>query len=420
MSGRARLHVTAFGVLSTLLWVLASLKAAWPAVTAVNATEATRNTQQLQDFRDAAYFPVREFASGGDPYVPQAMLKHWPVRQQFDLYLPAHLLLNYPLDWLTYHQGAVLYTVVGLALLTVLGAASAAWADLPGGRNTQIFVAALFVGSQTGSAQIYLGQLNSLVALGVAAALVYSGSRSAPAALGVAIAWLKPQFGIPLVILLTARGRIREAISGTLLAAAVSLPVVVVLVFRAGSLSGFLDVIRENLSYAQDTSYDAANSQGSLRIDAAADLYRITGWLPSSAGSVLAAGALALGSFLLYRRRCCTTLSDGDQLTVALIILLAVVHQPGDSLIVLPAVVSVAGRLIRQGPVDPLLALSAIFAVVPALHYSVVSRIAVAVLGGRFDSLIDGVALLIAMALSVAWSLRTPARRLDLATESSR
>lgn len=410
MSSGQSSRALAIGTAASMLWLAACVKAAWPAVTAVDATRATRFTEPLQDFRDAAYFPVREFASGGDPYSTSAMLRHWPVRQQFDLYLPAHLLLNYPLNWLAYHQAALVYTVVGLALLTLLGAASAVWAELPGGRSAQILVAAVFVGSQVGSAQIFLGQINPLVAVGVCLGLWYSARRLPPAVIGVALSWLKPQFGLPLVILLVARGRVREAIYGTGLAACASLPVAAVLIARAGSLGSFWSIITDNVNSAQQASYDAADSASSLRIDAAADWYRLTSWLPSHVEPVITVAVLALGCLLMLRRRSNGALSLEEQLAAGLAILLAVVHQPGDSLIVLPAVVMVLGRLLRGASVDPLVVAAALLCLVPAVHFSVAARIISHLVGARVEGFLDGFAISLAGALMVAWGLRTEFR----------
>ena len=54
-----------------------------------------------------------------------------------------------------------------------------------------------------GMAQAAIGQAG---AVGAAAALLGRSSHPRVAALGLAVAWLKPQFGLPLAILLFARG----------------------------------------------------------------------------------------------------------------------------------------------------------------------------------------------------------------------
>ena len=60
----------------------------------------------MQDFRDALYFPVKQFLSGGNPYDPGSMFQNWPVGQEFDLYLPAHLWVHLPFALLPYRPRA--------------------------------------------------------------------------------------------------------------------------------------------------------------------------------------------------------------------------------------------------------------------------------------------------------------------------
>ena len=68
----ARLVTRLTGIVAVL-----GLASAWwalrPSWQAPVPTLANRAEERMQDFRDALYFPIREWVSGGNPYDPAAM-----------------------------------------------------------------------------------------------------------------------------------------------------------------------------------------------------------------------------------------------------------------------------------------------------------------------------------------------------------
>jgi hypothetical protein len=381
-------------------------------------TAANRAEVRMQDFRDALYFPVRELLAGGNPYDPTAMLTHWPVRQTFNLYQPYHLALHLPFALPGYRVGAVAFTVVALLLLVVLAAMAAsrvrARVPVPLALGTAVLAAGLVL-SQVGKAQLYLGQVNPLVAVGAAGALLARHSSPRLATLALAVAWLKPQFGLPLAVLLFARGSRWVAIGGTAVAGIASLPVLVLLVVRGGGTGPFLDAIHANLAHATTTDYGAVDSLTAQRVDLPAVLYRVTEWLPPAAEPVALVGVLAV-SVLLVRRL--DARADLDARAVAdlltcLAVVVAVVHQPGDVLMTVPAAVLAAAvwwcrrRERNWWPLG--LAVAAV--AVPFAHLHVVDVAVRAVLGERASVTLDGVALVAAWLTLVVLATRLTARR---------
>jgi Glycosyltransferase family 87 len=376
-------------------------------------TMANRPEVRMQDFRDALYFPVREFLAGGNPYDPAVMFAHWPVRQGFNLYQPYHLVLHMPFALAGYRIGAVAFTVLGLLLLVALAAMTA--------RRLSVRVpvplvlatagiAALLVLSQVGKAQLYLGQVNPLVAAAAAGALLARRSHPRLATAALAIAWLKPQFGLPLAILLFARGSRRVALGGTAVAAIASLPVVVLLVVRGGGIGSFVEAIHANIANFTSTGYGAVDSLTAQRIDLPAVVFRLTEWLAPAAESVALVGVLAIGVVLVRRL---DRLADPDAPAVAdlltcLTVVVAVVHQPGDVLIAVPAmalaaVVWWARR--REGGWWPLgLAVAAL--AVPFAHLHAVDMMVRTVLGARASVTLDGVAVAVAWLLLLVLTIR--------------
>jgi hypothetical protein len=392
----------------TLITVLAAVVGAFSAARALRPswevpvpTPANLPEERLQDFRDATYFPIREFLAGGNPYDPAAMFAHWPVRQNFNLYQPYHLVLHLPFALPGYRIGAVAFTLASLLLLGVLALLAARRAHLPLVLGT-VVIGALLVTSQVGKAQLYVGQVNPLIAVGVAGALLARSSHPRVAALGLAVAWLKPQFGLPLAVLLFARGSRRVALGGTAIAAIASLPVVALLVYRGGGVGPFLDVIGANVQHASGTTYGAVDSMTAQRVDLSAVFFRVTDWLPPAAELVALAGVLAVTAVLARR------LDRGDHdnraiadLLTCVGVVVAMVHQPGDVLIAVPAMAALGIVCWRRRKERDwrLAGLATAALIVPFAHLYFL-HIA-GVFGQRVDVTVDGVAVVVAWVLLV-------------------
>lgn len=391
----------------TLITVLAAVVGAFSAARALRPswevpvpTAANLPEERLQDFRDATYFPIREFLAGGNPYDPAAMFAHWPVRQNFNLYQPYHLVLHLPFALPDYRIGAVAFTLASLLLLGVLALLAARRARLPLVLGT-VVIGALLVTSQVGKAQLYVGQVNPLIAVGVAGALLARSSHPRVAALGLAVAWLKPQFGLPLAVLLFARGSRRVALGGTAIAAIASLPVVALLVYRGGGVGPFLDVIGANLQYASGTSYGAVDSMTAQRVDLAAVFFRVTDWLPPAAELVALAGVLSVTAVLARKL-------DGDHdnraiadLLTCVGVVVAMVHQPGDVLIAVPAMAALGVISWRRRKEQDwrFAGLALVALMIPFAHLYFLN--VTGVFGQRADVTVDGVAVVVAWVLLV-------------------
>lgn len=392
-----------------------ALRPSWRVPPPTTATEAE---VRMQDFRDALYFPVREFLAGGNPYDPAAMFAHWPVRQNFNLYQPYHLVLHLPFALPGYRVGAVLFALTSLVLLVVLAAMAASRVrtrvPVPVVTGT-VAIAAVLVLSQVGKAQLYLGQVNPLVAVGAAGALLLRSANPRLAVLALAVAWLKPQFGLPLAVLLFARGSRGVALGGTAVAAVASLPVVALLVVRGGGVGPLLDTLAANLAHASNTGYGAVDSLTAERVDLPAVLFRVTEWLPPAVEPLTLVAVLGVSAVLARRL---DRLPDPDAPAVAdlltcLAVVVAVVHQPGDVLFAVPAAVLVAAgcwhRRGERGWRWPVVAVAAL--AVPFLHLHAVDSVIRSVLGDRASVTVDGVAVVAAWALLVTFAARRTATR---------
>jgi hypothetical protein len=399
---------TLLTIVVAVIGTLSAVRALRPSWEVPTPTEANLPEERLQDFRDALYFPIREFLAGGNPYDPAAMFDHWPVRQNFNLYQPYHLVLHMPFALPEYRIGAIAFTLASLLLLTLLGLLAARRAKLPLVLGTAV-IATLLVTSQVGKAQLYVGQVNPLIAVGAAAALMARSSHPRVAALGLAVAWLKPQFGLPLAVLLFARGSRRVALGGTVIAALASLPVVGLLVYRGGGVGPFLDVIAANLAHASGTSYGAVDSPTAQRVDLPAVFFRVTDWLPPAAELVALIGVLAATAFLARK----LDRGDDDSRSLAELItcvgaVVAMVHQPGDVLIAVPAMTAVAVVCWRRRKEQAwrITGFAVLALLVPFAHLYFVNSAIVGAFGQRVDVTVDGVAIVVAWVLLVVVAAR--------------
>ncbi len=402
-SGLARTVLVALVALAGTVSALRALKPAWEVPL---PTEANLPEERMQDFRDALYFPIREFLAGGNPYDPAVMFEHWPVRQNFNLYQPYHLVLHMPFALPDYRVGAVAFALAGLVLLVALAVLAANRAQLPLVAGTTV-IATLLVTSQVGKAQLYVGQVNPLIAVGVAGALLLRRTRPGWAAAALALAWLKPQFGLPLALLMFVRGDRKVALMGTLIATAASLPVAAALVVKDG-VDGFLDVIGRNLAWASSTGYGAVDSMTAQRIDLPAVFFRTTGWLPPAAELIALCGVLAVTALLARRldRR-----EDGaaaaDVLTCVGVVV-ALVHQPGDVLIAVPALAALAVVCWRRRQEGHWrwAGAGALLLAVPFAHLYFVDTAVRTALGARASVTLDGLAVVSAWVVLVVFAVR--------------
>ena len=245
---------------SWLLWVAASVSAIGVAL--VMATllfhqpSGADSPTYYQDFNDTVWRPVRYFLDGGVPYDSYAWSQTYPEAQPFLLYSPHSLLLTSPFAALPWSAAVTVWTVVlalSLGVTAVVALLRSGWTVTP----ARASLASVFmVVTQPGRFGLAVGQVGVLSASGAAWALAAESTWLA--AIGTMLGWMKPTVGISLFFVLLALGRYRIAFLGTSAAAALSVPIVWVLVDRSGGPQGFFDILRRNLETAESTMIDGS------------------------------------------------------------------------------------------------------------------------------------------------------------------
>ena len=327
-------------LLAAALIILGAYRALRDIVGIPTPTESNSDATLGADFRDATYFPIKEFFAGGQPYEPSAMLDNWPVRQEFGMYAPLHLILNAPYTLLDYQLAILAFDIVALALLFASAFLVARRFRVPGGPSAWAIVGGLVLMTQWAKWNVYAGQILPLVAFGVTLALLHTARRPWLAAVGVALAWTKPQFAIPLVILLLFRRQWREALGGTLLGGLASLPAGIIVIIRAGGIPQSVAMVQRNLSWSRGAEYSAIDSASGARVDLASAFARTTGLTPWWLELLTLLLILGTAGYLLCRRPG-RPLNPPELLLLTISVQLSIYHIVNEGVIHLAGVIGI-------------------------------------------------------------------------------
>lgn len=254
----------------------------------------------LDDFRDAIYYPTVDFLRGGNPYDVEGYFSRQPVDQEFDLYAPTQLIVHVPFALMPYRAAELTYFGVSILLVVVLGRALLV---LIGSRPTVVavlLVASAVLLSMPGRAALDKGQSTLPAVLGAYLAIRVGDRRPWLGGIGLALSLVKPQFGVPLALLLLVRGDRRTAAAGVGILAGTSLLVLPSLVMASGGVTRFASLLRANYEFASSAPYSALDGPLSFRVDGAGLVARLHDSLagpltqPVVFVVVMSIGALAL------------------------------------------------------------------------------------------------------------------------------
>lgn len=233
----------------------------------------------LQDFRDAIYYPVVALLQGYNPYDAGRYLATYPVGNSFPMYSPLMLLLHLPFGLLPFAAAEVSYFVVSAGLTLVLVHLALRLCGLGTDGRAVFFLGALFVLSEPGQWNLYLGQSAVTLAVATYAALYFASRRRWVAALGFAAVTCKPTWGIPLALLMIARRDVAVVSRGLVIAAALSVAPAALALRNAGGMKPFLAALQGNYThFASDVAVNPAASN--YRVDVVALVGRLLGQPP--------------------------------------------------------------------------------------------------------------------------------------------
>jgi hypothetical protein len=208
----------------------------------------------MNDFRTAIYCPAAIFMRGGNPYDQQQFLTFCPVKSAFPTYLPATLVLHGPLGLLPIDTATLMYfgLNVALSLIVVWLALRLSEARMV---TADVFLGAgLLLLTRPGQWGLLLGQPALELTFATYVALYFARRRTIASGLALGVAMYKPTVGIPLGLLMLARGDLRAVLMAAGFAVLLNLPPVLLLVARAGDPGIFIQQVLDAQAAYQTTN----------------------------------------------------------------------------------------------------------------------------------------------------------------------
>ncbi|MFC6397843.1 glycosyltransferase 87 family protein [Luteococcus sanguinis] len=374
----------------------------------------------MTDFRDTVMLPWRMIDAGRNPYDLVAHEAMFPDSQEFNPYGPWWLTAMHPIGRMGWDNATLAYSIL-LAMATSLGAFAAGWwmsrragqwggLDLPPAAMGFAMVVLVWVWRPT-SVGMGLGNVGSFAALCALLALLAPGTWWS--ALFLALAWVKPQYGIPLVVALVVLRRWRSAFAGTAVAGLASLPMVVKL---SGLAGGFGALVRSVLDQTAQVGARSGGEPLEGRVDFGL-WFALLGASETIAlliGVVLVAAASALALRVQRAGR-----PGAALLLVTVAVLVGFPHLHYDLTMLLPAVVWAGVELVqradrRWGGMVGLLGLAIVLLIFIGIFPGAL------VMDGAHFSRLQAVLLGASALLIAVWALAIPSGQVALDREDGK
>jgi hypothetical protein len=307
----------------------------------------------------------------------------------------------------------VIFLVLSIAAIVAVSAWSLYVAGFPGSAAAVLLVSAAVLVSNGGRITLIFGQATVVWVAAVYVAVTAAGGRDRLGAGGLALAITKPTFGLAAAAMLAGWGRWVLVVLGSVVAAAVSLFLVIPIISWAGGLSPFVDTMADNWEFSRG-DLGASLETTMARVDVASTIRQFTGWAaPSLVELVIAAVVIGGSALLLAAIRRTRPRSDAVVVLVCLATLAGVYHLYYDLLLLLlPTLLvlkpSFAGGLRKPLRVTLLAALLvANFNVFHSLTFA--DRVSEG-LGRALGPGLTGAAVVVALACAVAAVLASASR----------
>ena len=294
------------------------------------------------DFHNAVHFPTKSFLNGENPYSRQYVANH-PDNRTFPLFPPQSLIVHIPFGIGSIEASRTLYCAFELATASVLLLLIQWIVERQVTLRGFLYLGIALMLTIPFYTSYYMGQLTLQLVLGTVVALHYSKTRPMLAAFGLALAACKPQFGIPLAILLLCRRDWKTAFGGGFISIAVSGAAVAVICSNFG-WQNFVDEIK-TVYLGLDSHPDVGTAlDNGWRLDIYPVLARfltVDGQMPTWSKFLAPAVYLAvggLGVFWLRNRPYARPLSN---LIICLTCLGCIYHSVYDGILLLWPIVAI-------------------------------------------------------------------------------
>lgn len=297
-------------------------------------------TRGFVDFHNAIYFPVNSFLSGGNPYSRQYAESH-PDGRSFPLFPPHSLILHAPLSMWPIDHARYVYFGFELLVFGLLTCWILTMVNVKVGIREFLMLGTFIMLTVPCYSQLYLGQLTFQLVLASLVAVYHSRTRPWLAGVALSIAACKPQFAIPIALLLLCRKDWKTVLIGGAIASTLSL----IGIFVIGSNVGFTEFFTE-----LQANYFSLNSHPELgnpaenyrRIDFYPLIVRMTdGGLPNWQKLAVTFGCLMTGGMGVCALRKYPSFDPVSNLLICLTTLGCIYHSHYDLLLLVLPLVSI-------------------------------------------------------------------------------
>jgi Glycosyltransferase family 87 len=164
------------------------------------------------DFHNGVYFPSMAWGDRVSPY-GEEYARQYPVERPIPLFTPTTLLLHWPITRLPLSMAEIAWYVVLEWLVILIALVSVVVAGWPRRWWLVLGVAVFLAASRSGYGTLFTGYFSFEIVLGTLLA-IHAGHRTRMGGFGFFLAGLKPTTGIPLAIMMLARGHWRALAAG--------------------------------------------------------------------------------------------------------------------------------------------------------------------------------------------------------------
>ncbi len=184
-------------------------------LTGLTAWRVHRNYQEVvgaftwekrghSDFHNGLYLPTRAFVNKDNPYALQTALDYKMARAA-PAYSPAVFILNAPITGLELPAADVVFFVINLLMLVSLPWMAVRFCNRQATWPFFLLLSCLVLVSRPGHITLFTGYFTVQPVIGIAIALHFSRSHPWLAGLGILLASEKPNFVLPLLLLMVCR-----------------------------------------------------------------------------------------------------------------------------------------------------------------------------------------------------------------------
>ncbi len=253
------------------------------------------------DFHNAIFFPGKFLLEGGNPYGTEYVSQQ-PDQRGYPLFPPHSLLMHLPFALASIEVSRHLYVIFQLIMLITLIGLIVNTLEMANPTRGYWMIGLLVLSTIPFYMHFHLGQLTLQIAVGAIAAIRYAKARPILSGMALAIAAFKPQFGVPIALLMLARGDWKPVLLGGSFATLISFGVIGWIAMQVGPDKFIADLRQNYFSLDQHPEVGSA-LENHRRIDLYPVAERLNrGPLPSWTKIATTLSMLAIATIAIFRR----------------------------------------------------------------------------------------------------------------------